>query len=246
MKLSVSFGDLLGLLVVANLVSGEKIAYRSKGRGGSASLSGGYCGDWPFESSIYVYAAQDVTKVKGDGKPEKTVNPYMSAFFSLWTDCSAGSATLIQPQWYDFPDPTKPTLEFPGNNKLEKGTAAGVFPALAIPCTLVTQTYDDGSQYFYYNCDYTVSSSIWVDIVTLWTGTGETYQSRSKSSGNYPGGSYKVSTTGKTRDASVDFEVIIDNVPLDVDTVFGTVTYEDGSLFKSTFSEMSEYTIYIK
>jgi hypothetical protein len=77
MKLSVSYGDLLDLLVVANLVSGEKIAYRSKGRGGSASLSGGYCGDWPFESSIYVYAAQDVTKVKGDGKPEKTVNPYM-------------------------------------------------------------------------------------------------------------------------------------------------------------------------
>jgi hypothetical protein len=81
-----------------------------------------------------------------------------------------------------------------------------------------------------------------VDIVTLSTGTGETYQSRSKSSGKYSGGSYKVSTTGKTRDASVDFEVNIDNVPLDVDAVFGAITYEYGSLFKSTFSEMSKYT----
>jgi hypothetical protein len=130
MKLSVSYGDLLGLLVVANLVSGEKIAYRSEGRGGSASLSGGYCGDWPFESSIYVYAAQDVTKVKGDGKPGKTVNPYMSAFFSLWTDCSSGSATLIQPQWYDLPEPTKPTLKFPGNNKLERERRLGSFQRL--------------------------------------------------------------------------------------------------------------------
>jgi hypothetical protein len=243
MKFILSIFNLVTFLVIVKLVSAKKTSYQSKGRGGTADMSGGYCGDWPFDNYLYVYATENASKVKGDGIPGKTVVPYMSAFFSLWTDCLADSATLIQYDWENSSEPMPPTLSFPKNNNLETGSAVGVFPAREIPCELFKETYEDGSEYVYYNCDYSISIPISVDVSVVWTGTGEPFQERSTYTSRYAGVFYKTSSTGKRRDASFTLEVTVDGAPFDVEDVFDESSYKYGSLSKNTFSEMSKYQI---
>jgi hypothetical protein len=242
MKFPMAVINLVAALFTVNLVSAVKYTYRSSGRGGSASMGGGYCGDWPFDNYVDVYAVESASKIKPNGKPETAIFPYMSAYFSLWTDCTADSATLVEPDWDNWYDPVQPSLNFPGNNKLETGTAAGSFPAREIPCTLVTETYED-YEYVYYNCDYSLSNSISVDISATWTGTGQSYQDRGTSTNRYPSGFYKFSTKGSTRDATTTLEVTIDDATFDMAGVFGEDSYKYGSLFKSTSSEISKYKL---
>jgi hypothetical protein len=241
MKLIISAINLVALLTFTDFACvAEKYTYRSSGRGGSATIGGGYCGDWPFDNYVDVYAAQNAYKTKENGQAATPVNPYMTAYFYLWKDCSSESATLIEPDWEFWWDPVQPTLSFPGNNKLETGTAAGSFAAREIPCNLVTETYEDG-EYVWYNCDYSLSVPVTVDVSASWTGTGSTFQDRSTQSNRFPGGFYKSSTKGTTREASVDFSVSVDGVSYDVGDVFGGSSYKYGYLFKSTSSDMSLY-----
>jgi hypothetical protein len=241
MKISIAIIKLVAALFLSRIASAEKYTYSSAGRGGSATMGGGYCGDWPFDNYVDIYAAENASKIKANGKPETSVIPYMSVYFYLWTDCSADSATLIEPDWDNWYEPVQSSLSFP-SDKLETGTAAGGFPAREIPCTLVTETYED-YEYVYYNCDYSLSSPVSVDIQATWTGTGDSYQDRSTSTYRYPSGFYKVSTKGKTRDATIALEVTIDDAPFDVEGVFGEESYKYGKLFKSTQSQISKYKL---
>jgi hypothetical protein len=243
MKFLLSAFKLVALSVIANLTSAKKTTYQSKGRGGSLYIGGGYCGDWPFDNSMDVYATEEASKVKGDGTLSKTVVPYMSAYFSLWTDCLAESATLIEFDWENSSQPAPPTFNFPKNNNLETGSAVGVFPAREIPCELFKETYEDGSEYVYYNCDYLISNPILVDISVVWTGAESTYQDRGTSTSRYPGGFVKTLSRGKSRDATFTLDVTIDGAPFDVEDVFGENSFKYGNLFKRTFSEISKYQV---
>lgn len=218
----------LGPLVVV----AERYTYRSSGRGGSA---GGYsesCGEWPFGSYVDVYASENTSKINGNGKPGVEVFPYMSAYFSLWSDCTAESATLIEPNWDYFYDQTSGvSLSFPGNNKLQTGSASGLFQGWQIPCTLFTYaTDDDGEGWTSYECDYTNPVPVDIDVEVDWTGTGSTYQDRSTYNQRFNGGRYMYSTKGTSREAIVDISV----AGIDMD-------YTYGSLFKSTSTSMEMY-----
>lgn len=212
----------------------EKYTFKSSGRGGRASAFGDSCNEWPFGSYVDVYASQDTTKTKGNGQPGSQVFPYMSAYYSLWSDCTAESATLIEPNYDLFYEQVVPaTLSFPGNNKLQTGTASGSFPAWEVPCQLVAESNDYG-EWTTYDCNYSLATPTTVDVQASWTGTGSSYQDRYTSSNRFNGGMTKSTTKGISRDASVAIAITAEGAAYSMD-------YSYGSLFKSTSTSMEKY-----
>jgi hypothetical protein len=240
MKFSTSIVNLVSILAIANPANAKSVyTYRSSGLGGNAYVGGGLCGDWPFENYVSVQASQDAFKVKGNGGQSPSA-PYMDSYYSFWTDCSAESATLIEPAWDSWPS-TTPTLSFSGGNRLESGSATGEFPAIKVPCT--RESYED--DYYSYSCDYDQLVPVTVTVSMDWVGTGSSYPNRSTSTQRYEGGFYKYTTKGTSRDATVTLAVDIDGQPLDLEDIFDDeYSYEYGSLTKSTNSEISKYSFY--
>jgi hypothetical protein len=232
---------IVAVAMAANPSSAEKYSYRSSGRGGWAYIGTGPCGDWPFYGYVDVHASQQTYKLKENGNPTtSTPFPSMDAYVSLWTDCSAETATLVTVESY-YGD--QPTLNFPSNNKLLTGSATGRFPGSLYVCDIARYPYvdDDGNEYedVYYECNYGNPISVTVDITVTWTGTGSTYPDRYSSINKYINGFYKYSSRGTYRAATVTLDVNVDGSSLNLDE-YG-VEFKDGSLTKTTSSDMSIY-----
>ncbi|KAG7371977.1 hypothetical protein IV203_018119 [Nitzschia inconspicua] len=242
MKLFVSFTTLAALAVsISDVAVAAKYSYRSTGRGGSASIGGDSCGAWPFGSYLDVYAFQDTYKVNGKGEPENPPLPYLFPYFSLWSDCTAETATLIEPIWDSFDETPAVVLSFPSNNKLQTGSASGSVPARKMPCTIVSEVYDDGEEYLWYNCDPSESELVTIDLSVNWTGGGSTYQSSSSCSSRSAGWSDKYSVKGTVRDATFDLSLRLDSVPVELSSYFDESSYKSGSLFKSTTTSIYRF-----
>jgi hypothetical protein len=210
-------------------------------------MGGGPCGAWPFYNHVDVTASQETYKLKGNGKPTTAAPfPYMSPSFTLWSDCAAETATLIELDYDSFYNnfQSSPALDFPSSNKLLTGSAAGTFPGRAFACVLERGTYEceDGNEYEYetYNCDYETSQPVDVDVTVTWTGTGtSTFPDRSSSVNRYTGGFSRYSYKGTSREATATFSVKVDGSPVNLGGF--TDQYSYAYLSKSTSSSMETY-----
>ncbi|KAG7336895.1 hypothetical protein IV203_032198 [Nitzschia inconspicua] len=233
------FISLISLLAILEVTAATKYTYRSRGQGGHANMWGGHCGEWPVESTLDVYTSQDTFKVNKKGQPQTPSFPFFSSTFNLWSDCTAKTATWIQPNWDSFDVPVA-VLNFPRNNKLQKGSASATISARELPCVAFYDNFEDGGEYLNYECDSSASQLVTVYLSVDWIGTGTTYNSKCTNS-NSGGGSSKITTTGNSRDAKFNFSLRIDGVPFDLSTNFGETNFTAGELHKSTFTEISRY-----
>jgi hypothetical protein len=215
----------------------SKYTYRSSGLQGSAYISGGQCGSWPFETYLDIYASKYTTKDNSNSKPGTQVFPWAYSYFNLWTDCTGTSASMIQPVFYDEPDPTTAIVNFPSTNKLDTGSASVTTPAIKVPCEIVTMNID-GEEWTWpeYSCDYTQGESVFVDIEVSWIGQGSTYQDRSTNLYRYSSGFSRWVSKGTFRDADVTPTIKVDGSPFTVE-----LEYTYGSLSKSTSTSMEIY-----
>jgi hypothetical protein len=235
MKIVLSF--IASFLLSSSTIPAEKFRYRSSGKGGYAYAWGDQCGSWPFGSYMDVYASESTAKDKSNGKPGITVFPSMWAYFSLWTDCTDKSATLVELDWENYyTDTPATTVSFPGN-KLASGFASTTIPAIKVSCELITESDPEWGEWYYYDCDYgNIMERLSIEVSVTWTGTGNPYQDRSTGTYRYPSGFYRYSYKGNSRDATMSISLKQDGVAQT--TGFGELY---GALSKSTDTSMSIY-----
>lgn len=204
--------------------------YRTTGKSGYAYFyNENSCGDWPFTNSGSLHAFETSYKEQGKGKPSTHAEPYVNAWFELWSDCTAMTATLTMPDWSNSIE--SPEVSFPGV-KLASGSVQALVPAMSCLCTLVEVEWD-GYPWSYYECDYDVCTSSTVDASVSWAATGQKYRSSSSYRSQYSGGFSVYRSKGFLRDANVSMTFKIDG------TNYGGTS--DGYLEQSTSSEFSRY-----
>lgn len=91
------------------------------------------------ESTMYVAAYEEVSKVQADGKPETTKRPSFDAWYNRWYDCSGDSIThtnlLIE-------DTTPTSVDIKTN--LKSGSVSSTVQALVVTqvCKIACDTYE--------------------------------------------------------------------------------------------------------
>jgi hypothetical protein len=94
------------------------------------------------------------------GIPEETVDSHIIGMFSLVTDCSDETITIIWPDWDKFP---VALLNFPKKNKLETGLMLATFPAVEHVCGYEIYDYF-GYPQVYTDCGNSQATEISLDI----------------------------------------------------------------------------------
>lgn len=190
-------------LLILNLTDGaaltkEKYVYSGKNVYASINWPDEDCKRWTdgdYASTASFSAAEEVSKVRDDGKPETSKHSYVDAWYDTYYDCDD---TGYKRKWVTFWNEETPTVAIKDNLKSASVSSTGQGWVTYEHCTYACDVECS------YTCDYTIPESVAVTLTATVVATGTPEKTKAiVSKDQYPHFSYFRKSSGTSVDATV-------------------------------------------